>query len=795
MVLLGLVLSSVVVGGAILVWRHCQSEDFYFSVVGFVLAFVIVAFMAYLYSPLFVHEEGTFSNVGSAVTVTGGGNSDIIIRRHLNAEHLDQRANIGDEWNYQNPVRVRDWFPETLAWQPQLITDDQGRYSLPIDLADSITTWRLSVSGVTADGRLGAAQETLNVFQSFFVDMNLPIALTRGDETSVSVVVSNYLDKPQTVRLVLDDAVWFERLGKAVGTLELGPRQVKSLAFPIRVIKVGQQSLKVTARTAEVADSVKRDIEVVPDGRLVEKVVNGSLHQPAELSVTVPADAIDGSTKTLLKLYPSSFSQVVEGLDGIFQMPHGCFEQTSSTTYPNVLALDYLNRSGKSVPEVKAKAKQYIHLGYQRLLSFEVKDGGFDWFGRPPANRTLTAYGLMEFRDMARVHDVDPDLIRRTRQWLLQQRNADGSWTPEGHALHEDPTGGDRLTTTAYIAWAVYQDQKKDDAGTTRDFLLLHRAERIDDPYTLALIGNALMALDSTDAAEPYLDRLASLRHESDDGQFVSWQRSASQRTMFHGAGRGGHVETTALAVLALLKAKHAPGATSRALAWLIKEKDAHGTWHSTQATVLALKALLAGTNAARDADKERVVIVSWKTGRQEVKIRPDQAEVMRFINLSEHLTVGRNDLTIREVNNAPISYQLTSRHHVPDSDRNKQEPLTITINYDRTEVKVRDTITATARIENHMKQTAPMIMLDLPIPAGFRFQAEANEAVAKVQLTPRTAIVYLRELRPGQPLTLKYRLTATAPGKVMATAGRVYEYYDSDKQGTSPPATLTVKE
>jgi hypothetical protein len=40
-------------------------------------------------------------------------------------------------------------------------------------------------------------------------------------------------------------------------------------------------------------------------------------------------------------------------------------------------------------------------------VSFEVAGGGFDWFGRPPANVTLTAYGLMEFRDMARVHDVD----------------------------------------------------------------------------------------------------------------------------------------------------------------------------------------------------------------------------------------------------------------------------------------------------------------------------------------------------------------------------------------------------
>src|SRR5207249_6545461 len=123
-------------------------------------------------------------------------------------------------------------------------------------------------------------------------------------------------------------------------------------------------------------------------------------------TLNVPENAIEGSAKLIIKIYPSTFSQLVEGLEGIFQMPHGCFEQTSSTTYPNVLALDYLKRTGKASPQVEAKARQYVHLGYQRLVSFEVPGGGFDWYGRPPANEALTAYGLIEFTDMARVHAV-----------------------------------------------------------------------------------------------------------------------------------------------------------------------------------------------------------------------------------------------------------------------------------------------------------------------------------------------------------------------------------------------------
>ncbi|HWG45840.1 MAG TPA: MG2 domain-containing protein [Gemmataceae bacterium] len=81
--------------------------------------------------------------------------------------------------------RIRKAFPETLMWTPQLVTDDKGHAHLDIELADSITTWRVSASVVAADGRLGATQLPLKVFQPFFVDLNLPVSLTRNDEVSV----------------------------------------------------------------------------------------------------------------------------------------------------------------------------------------------------------------------------------------------------------------------------------------------------------------------------------------------------------------------------------------------------------------------------------------------------------------------------------------------------------------------------------------------------------------------------------------------------------------------------------
>ena len=123
-----------------------------------------------------------------------------------------------------------------------------------------------------------------------------------------------------------------------------------------------------------------------------------------------------------------------------------------------MLALDYMKRTNKLTPEIHAKAEGYIATGYQRLLTFEVPGGGFSWFGQSPANKILTAYGLMEFNDMAKVYDVDPRLIERTRQWLIGLQQPDGSWKPDTSFINEGATNrynSDLVRITAYIAWAL----------------------------------------------------------------------------------------------------------------------------------------------------------------------------------------------------------------------------------------------------------------------------------------------------------------------------------------------------
>jgi uncharacterized protein YfaS (alpha-2-macroglobulin family) len=206
-----------------------------------------------------------------------------------------------------------------------------------------------------------------------------------------------------------------------------------------------------------------------------------------------PAAAIADASAILVRLYPGPLSQVIEGMESILRMPGGCFEQTSSSTYPNVLGLDYMKRMKKSTPEVHAKAEGYIANGYQRLLTFEVPGGGFSWFGQAPANKILTAYGLMEFSDMSKVYDVDPRIIQRTQQWLAGQQQADGSWKPDTNFINEGATNRyntDGLRITAYIAWSLRNTGYKGPAVEKARQFIEHNMASTNDAYTLAVVAN-----------------------------------------------------------------------------------------------------------------------------------------------------------------------------------------------------------------------------------------------------------------------------------------------------------------
>jgi len=706
----------------------------------------------------------------------------------------------------QAETHVRQWFPESLFVTPRILTDGQGRASLTVPIADNITTWRMGMLASTRHGALGSGEAKLKVFQDFFVDLDLPVKLTQGDQMSIPVAVFNYTRTKGDVRLRLEESDWF-RLAGDVGEKRIVAQAdgVTGSQFTIEARRIGKFRLKLTAEfegEARRTDVLVRVIEVAPNGREVSVVFNGSLNGSAEHHVPFPKNTIPGTASIFVRLYPGPLSQVVEGMDAILRMPYGCFEQTSSATYPNVLALDYMKRTKKLNREVQAKASAFIGTGYQRLLTFEVQGGGFSWFGSAPANKILTAYGLMEFSDMAKVHEVDGRVIERTQRWLAGLQQHDGSWQPDRDFINEGATNrynSHVLRITAYVAWALaasgYTGPELDRARA-----YLSRSTRNQDAYTQAVVANFAVEYGRDRAfASQAIRQLLETRVEQ--GEQAWW---STEQTGFYGGGTSAMVETTGLAAQALLRSGEAPLVARKAMRFLIGAKDASGTWGTTQATIMALRALLiASDKGAADAlGKIRLSVDGAPAG--EVMLTAENHDLLHQIVLRGNIGVNRVGLRFEGIG-AP-AYQISGQYFVPWTDDVSREPLTIKVSYDRARVMEGDVLTAVATVRNHQPRNVHMAMVDLGIPPGFELLSEdldryqgkmagrRSGSLQKVTLTPVQATLYFDGIDARDTLHLRYRLRAKYPMRGKTFLSRAYEYYDRTVIGVAPPVELAVQ-
>ncbi len=700
-------------------------------------------------------------------------------------------------------IRVREYFPETLWWEPALITDRFGEASLAVPMADSITTWRLTALAHSGGGNLGSGVSGIRVFQDFFADIDFPVQLTQNDEVEIPVQVYNYLPGSQTVKLEIRERDGFELLSDSVQELRLESGQVDVRYFRLKAVDVGRKALTVYAIGGKMSDAVKRTVEVVPDGKRFEVVRNGRITGPLTEEIEIPEAAVKDGSRVMVKVYPGVFAQVLEGMDGIFRMPSGCFEQTTSTTYPNVMVLNYMKKTGTISPEIQMKAEGFINVGYQRLLSFEVPGGGFEWFGNPPAHKVLTAYGLMEFYDMSKVYPIDESVITRTQNWLVGQQESDGTWKPVEHWLEtlsgEDFSKSVELNT-AYIAWALAESGYKGEALDKSISYLKDNMEKMKDAYTLALALNAMVAADPSDKdARELLRKLEGMKIEDKKTGTAHWEPAGE--TAVHGSGKSAMIETTALIVYAIIQANASPNTANQGLAWLGQQKDAFGTFESTQATILSLKAMLAAEEG-KAPDVKGDITVALGERKEMIEITPENSDVLRLVDFKDQTRTGVHKVDIQAPDDLGLMYQVVGIYYLPWDLLKKievQPLLSLDLKYDRTKLAKDDLLTASVTAEYVGEKATDMVILDLGVPPGFSLIPDAFErmkedkTIEKFTATGRQITVYVRRMEAGKPLKFDYQLKAKFPVKAQAPKSSAYQYYNPDQRIETRPIQIEV--
>jgi uncharacterized protein YfaS (alpha-2-macroglobulin family) len=472
-----------------------------------------------------------------------------------------------------------------------------------------------------------------------------------------------------------------------------------------------------------------------------------------------------------------------------------------------VLVLDYLQSTGQVNPEIQLTAEKYVATGYQRLLTFEVPGGGYSLFGQAPAEVFLTAYGLMEFTDMAKVYPVDQEMIDRTARWLLEQQQRDGTWLEQGYSEHWRIDAA--LPTTAYITWALIEAGYEDSPEVSRAIAYIRENARSaagEDAYSLAIVASALTAFDPQDGmTKAVLQQLYDMRVE--DGDRVYWE--SSQASFMGATGESGSIETTAMAAAAFIRAGVYPDAVSGALASLIQSKDSWGTWSTTQATILSLKTLLLATQTTGGASEPATVRVSLnKELTEELTIDPDNADLVHTVTFDQGFSptgANRVQIEVEGGSTQSVMYQVATSYYLPWDqvlpELPTKELIDIGLAYDRTDLAVNDTVTVDVGVRLNREGVVKMALIDLGVPPGFTVLTEdlsrlvEQGLIARYELTGRQIIIYLEDFASGQPLRFTYRLRARFPMRAQTPPSTAYDYYNPTEQTTQAPLEMVVTE
>jgi A-macroglobulin TED domain/Alpha-2-macroglobulin family/MG2 domain/Carboxypeptidase regulatory-like domain/A-macroglobulin receptor binding domain/Alpha-2-macroglobulin bait region domain/Macroglobulin domain MG3 len=728
--------------------------------------------------------------------------------------------------------RLREYFPETLLWRPEIETDKQGRAHLKFKLADNITTWKMSVVGSTVDGEIGIAEKEFRAFQPFFAEHDPPKVLTEGDEISLPVVLRNYLDKTQTVNAEVKPESWFELLGAARKRAEIKAGDAGQVVFDFRAVapvKDGKQ--RVTAFGSDASDAVEKPVSVHPDGEEVAQTASEIFGESGSLDVVIPIDAIKGSVLAELKIYPNLIAHALEGIEGILRRPYGCAEQTISSTYPSLMILRYFEPQSEKLSalmrKTAEKARRYAQAGYERLLGYRAESGGFSYWGRDEADLALTAYALRFLNDAGDFIGVDEDVIAGARKFIISSQQPDGRWPQRYRDEREDAKR--TALNTAFITRVLAMEKGKE-AKADKEFAaalsraldyLAKRIEEIDEPYLIASYALAAMDAGEKKGVEKAVAKLRTLAREEAGTSY--WNLESN--TPFYGWGLAGRIETTALAVNALKRAgaaeigkagerDKAESLTNRGLLFLLRNKDRHGVWLSTQATINVLDTLISlneGEVAMSGATGGAEIVVNGKRVSSVAMPPAGQLSNPITVELSSFLSRGNNRVEIRRSGYAArASAQVVETHYEPweqgaaarseNFRLRNSSALRLAVNYDKLEAKIGASVVCNVTAERVGHSGYGMMLAEIGLPPGADVDRESLERAAQesgwslnhYDVLPDRVIAYLWPRAGGLKFSFKFKPRYGVKAQTAPSA--LYDYYNPEARVALAPSRFVVK-
>jgi len=683
-------------------------------------------------------------------------------------------------YSEQAKVEVRTDFRSTIFWKGNIDIDRKGIAETEFYNSDEITSFRAVVEGIGADGLAGRKEHVYYTQLPFSMTVKVPVEVTMGDEVHIPLTLMNNTENEIIGKLNLFPPDAWRPVKPVDNELTVAKGKAMTIFIPYAVENIsGKQKFSASFQTETDKDAFSQEVNVGAKGFPVSIAFSGQeIKKKFRLEIN---NQVQGTIRAGFTAYPTVLSDMLAGIESILQEPCGCFEQTSSSTYPNIMVLGYMKEFDYDSPQVMERAEQLIDKGYKRLISFETNEKGYEWFGSAPGHEALTAYGIMEFADMQKVYaGVQGDMMERTAKWLMDRKDKKGGFERNSKALDSFGRANQDITN-AYIVYALSE------AGFHHEILLeleqaYKQAVESDDPYQLALVANALFNLKDKRGEDIWKNLL---KQQKTDG---SWEGAVHSVTC--STGLGLKVETTALAVLAGIKSlKKDINAINKGVGFIVKSRSSYGGFGNTQSTVLALKALTAYAKFSRQTAEPGTVEIYIGDRKTAEKSYPaGEHEAVILDGLEKFFENGIYDITVKYAavkNPLPYTFAVNYSTLLPPSSEHASVRLETILGTEQ--VKMGETARMNVKIKNVKDNGLPMTLAIVGIPGGLSPQPwqlkelQEKKIVDFYEVAGSSVIFYYREMKPGEIKEINLDLKADIPGRFEGAASSAYLYYTGE--------------
>ncbi len=744
------------------------------------------------------HDAGFGNELAKVMDVRGDqfrkGNADSGKQQAAGTLYYRARQFASPAYTGEENTETRSDFRNTIYWNPDVDIDRSGKKTLEFFASDDITSFRSTIEGIAADGMPGRAESVFYTQLPFVLSTKIPVEVATQDDVSIPLTLKNNTDKPLGGILTITAPSGLKELVHIPDVQTLMPGKAKTIYLDYKVLdKIGYGDFTIAFKSCGLGDAFTQKIKIAPKGFPVNTSFSG---QEAEKEYGFEmAHVVPGSVVGTFTAFPNVVSDLMKGVEGILREPSGCFEQTSMSSYPNAMVLDYLKATDSKDEKELAYAGNLLDKGYKRLLTFETKDRGYEWFGSNPGHEALTAYGLMQFTDMKKVgEDVDMKMMERTAAWLISRKDGKGGFLRSSEAADAFGRANEEITN-AYIVYALSEAGFRDIGKEFES--AFSKAMKSGDPYQLALAACSGYNLAENAKADKALEALVDKQDKN--GSWTGLVHSVTCST-----GKSLTVETTSLAIMAILKSNGKnPSVLTGGIQFLVSARSGSGEFGNTQGTILALKALTSYAKYSRKTGEAGTVLIyvdGTKVAEKSYKAGEKDAVVIE--GLGVYLQgEGKHEVKVKYTGTkTPLPYAVAVNWSTTLPSSAKECAVELKTKLAGKSANVGETMRLTATLSNKKNEGIPSTMALIGIPAGFTVQPwqlkemQEKKVFDYYEVKGNNIAIYYRCMAPNAVKEINLDLKAEMPGEYDAPASSAYLYYTNELKSWSGTGHITIR-